>query len=101
MLEKVVLVGLAAWRLAAMLSYERGPGDVFLRFREALGFEHSENGEPIVWPDSFLPKLVSCVWCLGVYSALLVWGIWVLEPALVYILAAMSIVVAMEKVARG
>ena len=83
-----------------MLSYESGPLDIFLKAREALGFEHSESGEPTAWPQGLLQQILSCVWCLGVWSALLMWGVWVLEPTLVYILASMAVVVAMERVAR-
>jgi hypothetical protein len=98
---KVALLGLAGWRMAALVSYERGPFDIFLRFRELLGIEHDSGGEPTVWPEGFLPRLVSCVWCLGFYTVLAAWGLWVLEPTLVYLLAAATLVVVTEKVARG
>lgn len=101
-LVEACLIGLAAWRIAALISYERGPGDVFLRLRKALGFQHSDNGEPTSWPDNFLAKLISCPWCLGLWSAVGFWVIWeyVSEPAVI-IMAAASVVVAVEKFNRG
>ena len=98
---KVVLWGLAAWRIAALISYERGPFDLFLKFREVLGFEHGVDGRPTVWPRGFIPQLVSCVWCLSIWGVLAVWGLWVVEPVVVYLLAAMTVVVAVERWTDG
>ena len=98
---KVVLIGLAAWRSSALLSYERGPFSLFLHLRELLGFEHTSGGEPVAWPSGFLGGLLSCLWCLGIYAVLLMWGLWALEPALVYIMAAWALVVATEKLIHG
>ena len=98
---KVVLIGLAAWRSSALLVYERGPFDLCVRLRELLGFEHNGRGEPVGWPSGFLGSLLSCVWCLGIYAALFMWGIWTLEPTLVYIMASWALVVVAEKLIRG
>ncbi len=102
MIEEALLIGLAAWRLAALLSYERGPFNVFLRLRQLLGFDHDESGEPVAWPSNFLAQALSCVWCLGLYMAVLVWGIWELaDPKVVIVIAASSILVALEKWNHG
>ena len=80
-----------------MLSYERGPLDIFLKIRESLGFEHSESGEPTAWPQGLLPSLLSCVWCLGGYSVVLMYGLWQLSEVVVMIFAAWTILIAIER----
>ena len=97
-LVEACLVGLAAWRVSALMSYERGPGDVFLRLREALGFQHDERGEPTAWPETLLAKLISCSWCLSLWAAAGFWAMWeyVSEPAVI-IMAAAAVVVAVER----
>ena len=97
MIEQMVIIGLASWRLAAMLSYERGPFDVFLRFREALGFKHDDKGKPTEWPSNVVTAALSCVWCLGLWAAAALYGLWQLEPVAVMVVAAASIVVMVER----
>ena len=95
-LVQAILIGLAAWRVAAFLAYERGPYAIFLRFRERLGFEHDENGEPTVWPGGWR-EVFSCVWCLSIWTAALFYGVWRLEPLIVVVVAAATVVVIIEK----
>ncbi len=97
LLSEALLIGLAAWRVAALLSYEKGPFDVFLKLRNVLGFTHGDDGSVTAWPDRFLPNLFSCVWCLGGYSAVAMWGMWQIVPEVVVIFAAWSIIIAVER----
>ncbi len=97
LLAEVIIIGLAAWRVAALLSYEKGPLDVFLKLRIMLGFTHGSNAIPSVWPDRFLPNLVSCVWCLSVWMAAAMWGMWQLSEPFVIIVAASSILLSVER----
>jgi hypothetical protein len=101
MIEQTLLIGLAAWRLTALASYERGPFDIFLRARRVLGFQHDDDGGPTAWPDNTLARMVSCPWCLGLWLVLPVWGLWALEPTLVVLLAAATVVVAIERWNHG
>lgn len=102
MIEEAVLIGLAAWRLTALLSYERGPFDVFLRFRQLLGFDHNEKGEPESWPGNTLARTFSCPWCLGLYMVVVSWAIWeYVEPNAVLVVAASAILVVVERWNRG
>jgi hypothetical protein len=48
---------LATWRIAHLLAYEDGPGDVFLRLRGWLG-------------HGILGKLMDCFYCLSIWIAL-------------------------------
>ncbi len=103
MIEETLIIGLAAWRLAALLSYERGPFDVFRRLRTRMGFEHDPaSGEPSSWPQNGFAQVLSCIWCLGLYMAVLTWGIWELvDPTVVMVIAASSVLVAVEKWNHG
>ena len=102
MIEEVIIIGLAAWRITALLSYERGPFDVFLRFRELLGFEHNENGEPTSWPRRTLTRIISCSWCLGLWVTPAIWAVWeYIDPVIVMVVAAAAVLVAVEKWAHG
>lgn len=54
MLEQIVIIGLAAWRLAYMLVKEDGPFEVFVRLRK--------RAERL--------KLLECVYCVTVWLAI-------------------------------
>lgn len=103
MIEEAVLIGLAAWRLAALLSYERGPFDIFINFRSLLGIEHdSTSYEPSSWPQNPIAQAITCVWCLGLYTAALSWAIWeFVEPKIVMVVAASAVLVMVERWNRG
>ena len=101
MIEQALLIGLCAWRLTALVSYERGPFDIFLRARAALGFEHGDDGEPTGWPENALTRMISCPWCLGLWMLAPVYGLWCLEPVLVMLGAAGAVLVAVERWNHG
>jgi len=96
-LVEILAVGLGGWRLAVLLVKERGPGDIILKLRSLVGIEHNENGEPVSWPETFLPRLLTCAWCLSIWTTLLVWGLWQLESRIVLVLGAMGLALALEK----
>lgn len=95
---------LTTWRLSAMLSYEAGPWDLFLRLRASLGIEHDDDGAVTGFPMRFLPRLFSCVWCLSVWiGASLSVSYWLAPDwtrwlALPFALSAGAIIV--ERIAR-
>lgn len=97
MLTETLLIAAAAWRMAALISYERGPFDIFLRLRERLNVTHDDSGVPISWPDGFITSLVSCVWCLSLWTALGLWGIYQWNHVVVIILAASAIAISIEQ----
>ncbi len=100
LVEQAVLIGAAAWRLTALVSYERGPFDIFLKLRGLLGFQHGDNGVPTAWPSGVIQEMISCPWCLGLWMAGAMYGLWQLEPQAVMVLAAASVVVVVERWAR-
>ena len=96
MFEQAALIGLSGWRIAALISYERGPFDIFLRMRQKLGFIHN-NGDPVSWPDKFISNIVACPWCLGLYATAAMWGLWQISQAAVIVIAASAILIAVER----
>ncbi len=100
-IEQAILIGLAAWRMTALLSYERGPFDMFARLRRLLGFAHDDEGRPSVWPDGVLQNVIACPWCLGLPMAAVAFGLWQVVPLAVIVLAAASVVVAVERWTNG
>lgn len=74
------LLALAVWRISALLSYERGPGNVFLKFREKFGIRHGDDGEASEWPDTYPASVLVCVWCLSLTLALPATLAWLIAP---------------------
>lgn len=76
-LEQIVIIGLAAWRIAYLIVSEGGPRDLMKRVRERLG-----------WP------VLQCVYCLSVWIAV---GLYVAREYLwpVIAVAAVAAVAAM------
>jgi hypothetical protein len=112
-LPDILLGGLAAWRIAAMISYERGPLAIFQRLRGLFGIDHFDNGMPDC--DGYFEDspphvregagLLCCVWCSSMWTSLLcvmllaAWpagGRLILAP---FALSALAIV--MEKINHG
>lgn len=80
----LIVVALAAWRLAYMVTSEAGPFDVFGRARERL----SGGNKYDVKPGSF-GALLSCVQCMSVWTAIACFALWTtpLKPV-VFVLSA-------------
>lgn len=99
-LSRVIIVGLAGWRLAALLSYEEGPWGISARLRRWLGADSeidlSVPAADIAEPG-FLGKLLSCVWCLSPYAAVIFWGLWEVHWYIPGVAAAAGIVVIAER----
>lgn len=89
----VVLLGLAGWRISSLLVYEAGPFDVFQHLRNLFQPTVGEITNPI-------GKMLTCVWCTSVWTVLLVAAIWLVLPEAVYLLAAMTVAILVERLAR-
>lgn len=57
MIERLLVAGLATWRISSLLLYEAGPLDVFLRVRSLAARR------------SFTAQLFSCMYCLSLWVA--------------------------------
>ena len=97
---ELAAIGLASWRVSSLLVQESGPGGVFLRVREWLGIEHTD-GLPTSWSGEGLAALFSCVWCMSLWMAGLMYLIWWLSPIPIWILAASALaILAQESIER-
>lgn len=69
----LVVLGLAAWRLASMLVDEAGPFAVFARLRRRVGLLPIpiKQGSVRVGRVATTPlaELFACVWCMSVWTA--------------------------------
>ena len=82
---RVIIAGLAAYRVAELLGYEYGPFHVLERFRQALGVvqaaDYGEDGDVLATYDvasTGLAEMILCPRCLSVwlgwlFAALLGW----------------------------
>lgn len=78
-LEGLVILGLAAWRLAFLITQEDGPFNVFYRLRQR--FPEDGHGR--------IGDLLNCVYCMSVWTALVCVWLWRTElQVLVWVLAA-------------
>lgn len=95
----VLVLALAVWRLASLLTYERGPFNLFERLRSVVNIRHNAHGRPEVWPESFWGELLTCVWCISPYIGALAvvlyfhYGILVVWLALPFALSALAIMI--------
>ena len=105
-----VVIGLATWRLSALLSYENGPRDIIRRFRERIGIEHiipyqKEDEITINAEGGLFADLICCVWCLSVWFAIIIivcYSLWPGEALLVcspFAISAVAIII--ERIVRG
>jgi hypothetical protein len=53
---KLILAMLAVWRITHLLQAEDGPGDIFVKLRQAMG-------------DGFWGNLLDCFYCLSLWIA--------------------------------
>lgn len=70
-----------------MLTQEDGPLNIFRRIRQFFGVTH--EGDGTIWeiPERSFAKLFTCLWCMSIWVGVAMYGIWLLVPALVWILA--------------
>lgn len=71
----LLMATLATFRMAELLVNEEGPGAVFLRLRMLTGmYDYGDDGEPYANANALqrtLGGLLNCVFCAGVWCALL------------------------------
>lgn len=73
---RLVLAALASYRLAQLIAVDEGPASIFLRFRAFVGaYDYGPNGQPVTW----VGRLFSCPYCIGVYTSILM-AVMVLLP---------------------
>lgn len=68
---ELLVVGLAVWRVSSLLTYERGPFHIFEWVRSLAGIKHNDTGKVVAFPNTYWGELLSCVWCISPYIALI------------------------------
>ena len=77
---RALVYALAVYRLTNLICHERGPLDMFVRLRYAVGFRYDDD-ETV--PLGFLAGLLGCPLCLSVWLAAGATGCYILRwPAL-------------------
>lgn len=92
-LAEIVIIGLAAWRIAHALVEESGPWDVINNFRELI--HGNESG---VIQATFQSQLFGCVLCMSAWTAAACIGLYELEPLIVQVIAVWGFACAIQKV---
>lgn len=67
LLELMLLAILATYRITFLLHNERGPADVFTRFRTRIGVKYDQHSNP--YGTNWLAEGVLCFFCLSVWVA--------------------------------
>ena len=91
LLFEAILIGLAGWRLANLLVNEDGPLEIFEHIRNIVGVRPG-----II--SGLLPSIFTCIYCMSVWTTVISYGLWRLEPVIVMLLAAMSIAVVVNSI---
>lgn len=94
MIEEVLIIGLAAWRLAVLIVAEDGPFQMFAKLRRLAGVR---AGREITG----LAFALTCVWCMSAYTAAAGWLTWeLISPWPVLFFAAWGAALALDSLTR-
>lgn len=96
----LIVLGLAGWRTGFFIVYDEGAFGFMFRLRRALKIEHDDNGTPVAYPDTWVGGLLNCVWCASFWTTVALYGIVMLSPIPVMILAAWGLACLIHKGAR-
>jgi len=85
MIEELVVWALATWRIAYLVSRERGPWAIAERVRARLG------------------GALACLYCASVWAALITWALWRVEAgrAIVIVLAISGLALLLHRYTGG
>lgn len=88
LLDDLIVISLASWRLASLLVQEDGPNDIFAKLRAAV----MPEGEV-----SSLALVFTCVWCMSVWTAMVLTAVWVIWQLPVLVLAASALAIIVHE----
>lgn len=83
-LTDVFLLAMASWRIAAFLIDDDGPFGLMSRFRRMAGIDETDFGLNV--PDWFPLNLFACVSCMAFWTAILMVGVWTIQPIIIHAL---------------
>ena len=93
---ELVIMALAAWRVAVFLVRESGPWGIVRRIREWSGIEHDIEGRPLPYLGGMPGSLFSCVWCMSFWTAIMIMSVRVYADLIVVMLAVWGLVAVIE-----
>lgn len=79
-LTEIAVIALAAWRIAWLISHERGPFDAALKFRELFGVTHDQHGEVYEVPNTWYADGVTCIYCTSFWITLFFYSLHQFAP---------------------
>lgn len=98
-LAELLIVALAAYRLAHLLTIEDGPWDVFEKLRRMAGLP--APGNPVnVEQLSVLGGVLNCFWCCSFWTAAIFWAVAQVWMPPVEIFAAAGAVLILARTAQ-
>ena len=83
----LIIMALAAWRVASVITSEDGLWDMWKRLRAIMGIKHHDDGSISHIPEKTLAKLFGCLWCISVWVGFITYIAWYFVPIMVWILA--------------
>ncbi len=81
-----------------MITSEDGPWNIFRYWRSLLGVKHDSDGDIQMIPDKTLAKFFSCLWCISLWVAVLLWLVWMICPIIVVFLAVSTLVIIIDRI---
>jgi hypothetical protein len=82
----ILILGLAVWRLASLLSAERGPYAMFEKIRTWCGVRYTVvGGIETADSDKEIGKLILCPWCSSVWLGAIASIFYLWKPVVVWV----------------
>lgn len=83
-----ILIGMATWRIANMLSDtdQSGPWQILDKFRKRVGLQYNQYSEPYAKPGS-LADMITCVYCNSIWIAIGFYILWNVNQTLTIIVS--------------
>jgi hypothetical protein len=69
----IIILIFATWRISSLLAKEKGPWDIFEKFRTLLGVVWDVQSKPE--GTTMLSKMIVCIWCNSIWTG----GIWAIS----------------------
>lgn len=95
---ELMIMALAAWRLAVFLVRESGPWRIVRRVREWSGIDHDMEGHPLPYLGGMPGSLFSCVWCMSFWTAIMMHAVAIWADLVVTSFALWGLVAVIETV---
>lgn len=80
--------------MAYFLLNDQGPFDIAFRIRKLAGAEKEGRLE------GFFPVLFSCIYCMSTWTTISAYLLWLLEPVIIMIIAAMAVALIVHYLAK-